>query len=101
MKEVRVFGEEGQGAPPQPMVAERTADGSPEDPDQLAATLFTSVQATVRPSSGPEAGEIAQRFEDVLESIGQGSSGSPTPDHAADGAEQNGEEPREAEGARR
>jgi hypothetical protein len=96
IQEVRVFGEERQGAPPQPMVAERTAEGSPEDPDQLAAAIFTSAQAIARPSSGPAAGEIAQRFEELLESIGQGGASAPTSDHTFDGAEQSSEEPKEA-----
>jgi hypothetical protein len=96
IKEVRVFEEERQGAPPQPRVAERNAEGTPDDPDRLAAAIFTSAQATAGPSFGLEAGEVAQRFEEILESIGQGGANSPTPDNAADGAQQQSEEPGEA-----
>jgi hypothetical protein len=95
IKEVRVFEEERQGAPPQPMVAERNGEGGSEDPDQRFADVFARAHAIVRPSSGPEAGEIAQRFEEILESIGQGGASSPTPDNAAEGSEQQSEEPRE------
>jgi hypothetical protein len=96
IKEVRVFGEERQGAPPHPMVAERHGEGNPEDPGQRFEDVFARAQATARPSPVLEAGEVARRFEEVLESIGQGSSSFPTSDNAADGAEQDSEEPREA-----
>jgi hypothetical protein len=97
VKEVRVFGEEKREVSPQPMVAERHGEGSPEEPGQRFADVFARAQATARPSPGLEAGEVAQRFQDILESIGQGSSGSPTSDNAANGAEQPSEEPKEAE----
>lgn len=96
IKEVRVFGEERQGAPPQPMVAERHGEGSPEDPGQRFADVFAQAQATALPSPGLEAGEVAQRFEEILDSIGQGGASAPTPDNAADGSEQQSEEPGEA-----
>jgi hypothetical protein len=96
IKEVRVFGEERQGAPPQPMVAERHGEGSPDDPGQRFADVFARAQATALPSPRLEAGEVAQRFQDILESIGQGGASSPAPDNAADGSEQQSEEPGEA-----
>ena len=53
------------------LVAERNGEESPEDPGQRFADVFAPAQATVLPSPAPEAGDIAQRFQEVLESIGQ------------------------------
>jgi hypothetical protein len=78
------------------MVAERHGEGSPEDPGQRFADVFAQAQANALPPSGLEAGEVAQRFQEILDSIRQDDASAPTPDNAADGSEQQSEEPGEA-----